>query len=102
MNKAKETLKAELMELYRQALDEMLEDCPEQANFAVLEEQVEKLAQRMLPETLSNLAQERGIFPPELRLLRDEAAKERETHHQHPDSLGNKSAQVATRRLCRL
>lgn len=77
MNKAKEALKAELLELYSQALDEMLEDCPEQANFAVLEEQVEKLAQRMLPETLSNLAQERGIFPPELHALPREAAKER-------------------------
>jgi|FLYL01.1.fsa_nt_gi hypothetical protein len=77
MDKAKEALKAELLEMYSQALDEMLEACPAQADFAVLEEQVEKLAQKTLPETLSTLAQERGIFPPELRLLRDEAAKER-------------------------
>jgi len=77
MNKAKEALKAELLGMYSQALDELLEECPEQADFAVLEEQVEKLAQKTLPETLSNLAQERGIFPPKLRLLRDEAAKER-------------------------
>jgi vacuolar-type H+-ATPase subunit E/Vma4 len=76
MNKAKEALKAELLEMYSQALDEMLEGCPEQADFTVLEEQVEKLAQKTLPETLSNLAQERGIFPPELRLLWREAAKE--------------------------
>jgi hypothetical protein len=78
MDKAKEALKAELLELYSQALDEMLEDCPEQADFVVLEEQVEKLAQKTLPEALANLAQERGIFPPELHLLRDKAAKERQ------------------------
>ncbi len=42
MNKAKEALKAELLELYSQALDEMLEAYPEQADFAVLEAHVEK------------------------------------------------------------
>ena len=77
MNKAKEALKAELLELYSQALDEMLEDCPEQADFAVLEEQVEKLAQKTLPEVLSNLAQERGIFPPKLHSLPSKTATER-------------------------
>lgn len=76
MNKAKEALKAELLELYSQALDEMLEDCPEQADFAVLEERVEQLAQRTLPEVLSNLL-ERGIFPPKLHSLPSKTAKER-------------------------
>ena len=42
MNKAKEALKAELLELYSQALNEMLEANPEQADFAVLEAHVEK------------------------------------------------------------
>ena len=77
MNKAKEALKAELLELYSQALDEMLEDCPERADFAVLEAQVEKLARQTLPETLSTLASERGIFPPELFRVPGEATKER-------------------------
>lgn len=77
MDKAKEALKAELLEMYSQALDEMLEECPEQADFAVLEEQVEKLAQKTLPGTLSTLAQERGIFPPELHPLPRKVAKER-------------------------
>jgi hypothetical protein len=77
MNKAKEALKAELLELYSQGLDEMLETCPEQADFAVLEEQVERLAERTLPKTLSTLASERGIFPPELPSLPREIAKER-------------------------
>jgi len=69
MDKAKEALKAELLELYSQALDEMLETCPEQEDFAVLEERVEQLARQTLPETLSKLAQERGIFPPDLSSL---------------------------------
>jgi len=83
MDKAKEALKAEwlgealVLELYSQALDEMLGDCPEQADFAVLEEQVEKLAHKTLPEVLSNLAQERGIFPPKLHGVRQGGAEER-------------------------
>ena len=77
MDKAKEDLKAELLELYSVALDEMLKACPKQADFAVLEAQVEKLASQTLPETLSNLAQERGIFPPELPLLPRDITKER-------------------------
>jgi hypothetical protein len=76
MKKAKEALKAELLELYSQALDEMLTECPEQADFVVLEEQIEKLAQKTLPEALANLAQERGIFPPELQPLSSKTAKE--------------------------
>jgi hypothetical protein len=77
MKKAKEALKAELLELYSQALNEMLETCPERADFAVLEEQVERLAERTLPKTLSTLATERGIFPPALPLLPGGVAKER-------------------------
>ena len=77
MTKAKEALKAELLELYSNALDEMLETCPERADFAVLEAQVEKLAHKTLPETLSNLALKRGIFPPELPSLPGGVAKER-------------------------
>ena len=77
MNKAKEALKAELLELYSQALNEMLEACPEQADFAVLEAHVEKLASKTMPETLSNLASTRGIFPPELPLLPGDTAQER-------------------------
>lgn len=77
MTKAKESLKAELLELYSGALDEMLETCPEQADFAVLEEQVEKLAERTLPKTLITLAVERGIFPPELSSVPRETTQER-------------------------
>ncbi len=77
MTKAKEALKAELLELYSQNLDEMLETCPERADFAVLEEQVEKLAARTLPQTLSTLAKKRGIFPPELSSVPRETTKER-------------------------
>ena len=54
------------MELYGQALDEMLEACPEREEFAVLEERVEQLATQTLPETLIRLAQAKGIFPPKL------------------------------------
>lgn len=61
-------MKAELLELYSQALDEMLGNCPERADFAVLEEQVE---QRALPETLNKLAQERGLFPPKLHPVQE-------------------------------
>jgi hypothetical protein len=77
MDKAKEALKAELLELYSQALDEVLEACPEREDFAVLEERVEQLATQTLPETLSRLAQAKGIFPPKLPRVRPEAAEER-------------------------
>ncbi|MBS3967680.1 MAG: hypothetical protein Q7T22_08065 [Serpentinimonas sp.] len=77
MDKAKEALKAELLELYSQALDEMLETCPEQEDFAVLEERVEQLARQTLPETLSKLAQERGIFPPDLSSLPKTSSEKR-------------------------
>ncbi len=77
MTNAKEALKAELLELYSQGLDEMLADCPEQADFAVLEEQVERLAERTLPTTLSTLAKKRGIFPPGLSSVPREASQER-------------------------
>jgi len=89
MNKAKKALKAEwlgealLLELYSQALDEMLEACPEwlgealQEDFAVLEERVEQLARQTLPETLSKLAQERGIFPPDLSSLPKTSSEKR-------------------------
>lgn len=77
MDKAKESLKAELLELYSQALDEMLEACPARADFAVLEAHVERLASQTLPETLSNLALKRGIFPPNLSAVPREAAQER-------------------------
>lgn len=66
MDKAKEALKAELMELYSQSLDEMLAECSEQADFTVLEEQVERLASKALPQTMSTLVEKRGLFPPEL------------------------------------
>ena len=75
MNKAEEALKAELLELCSGALDEMLKTCPERADFAVLGAQVEKLVNQTLPKTLSNLAEERGIFP--LPLLPGDVAKER-------------------------
>jgi len=77
MDKAKEALKAELLELYSQALDEMLETCPEQEDFAVLEERVEQLARQTLPETLSKLAQERGISPPDLSSLPKTSSEKR-------------------------
>jgi len=77
MDKAKEALKAELLELYSQALDEMLETCPEQEDFAVLEERVEQLARQTLPETLSKLAQERGIVPPDLSSLPKTSSEKR-------------------------
>jgi phytoene/squalene synthetase len=70
MDQAKRALKAELLELYDQALDEMFSDCPERADFTVLEEQVETLAQKMLPKTLTALVEERGLFPPKLPKLR--------------------------------
>ncbi len=45
-------LKEQLMEHYSQALDGLFADCPEGADFVVLEEQVEKLASKTLPATL--------------------------------------------------
>ncbi len=69
MNKAKEALKAELLEYYSQALDEMLEACPERGEFSELEDQVETLAHKMLPKTLEALVSERGLFPPKLPKL---------------------------------
>ncbi len=77
MTKAKEALKAELLELYSGALAEMLAACPKRVGFGELEEQVKKPATRILPKTLSSLAEKRGIFSPEVRLLPREIAKER-------------------------
>ena len=68
MTKAKEALKAELLELYSGALDEMLEACPQRADFGELEEQVEKLATRILPKTLSSLRGARIISAPASQL----------------------------------
>ncbi len=69
MNKAKEALKAELLEYYSQALDEMLKACPERGDFTELEDQVETLAQKLLPKTLETLVNERGLFSPKLPKL---------------------------------
>ncbi len=69
MNKGKEVLKAELLEYYSQALDEMLKACPERGDFTELEDQVEMLARKMLPKTLEALVNERGLFPPKLPKL---------------------------------
>jgi hypothetical protein len=66
MKRAREALKAELLEYYSQALDEMLEACPGRGDFSELEDQVETLAQKMLPKTLETLVEERGLFPPKL------------------------------------
>jgi hypothetical protein len=63
MNQAKEALKAELLAFYSQAIEEMLADCPEKADFAMLEDQIEILASKVLPKTLQKLVDERGISP---------------------------------------
>lgn len=69
-------LKEQLMEHYSQALDELLVACPEGADFVELEEQVERLASKTLPVTLSTLAAEREISPP-MPTLRGEGTEER-------------------------
>jgi hypothetical protein len=69
-------LKEQLMEHYSQALDGLFADCPEGADFVVLEEQVEKLASKTLPATLGALAAEREIFPP-MPTVRGKGTEER-------------------------
>lgn len=77
MSDEQRNLKEQLMKHYSQALDELFVACPEGADFVVLEEQVEKLASKTLPATLSALAAEREIFPP-MPTLRREGAKKRQ------------------------
>jgi hypothetical protein len=76
MSDKQRKLKEQLMDHYSQALDELFADCSKDDDFVKFEEQVEKLASKTLPATLSALAAEREIFPPVPRLRR-EGTKER-------------------------
>jgi hypothetical protein len=63
--KGKSALKEELLKRYSQALDEMLEESEGIEDFGELEEAVNGLAQKTLPQTLSALQGSKD-FPPEM------------------------------------
>jgi len=66
MTKAEQAVKAELMEVYSQALDELFAENPDRLAFGELEQEIEKLSEKILPETLARINRAKGIFPPEL------------------------------------
>lgn len=63
MRKDKANLKAELLTKYSEALDELLKECETKEDFRELEEAVEKLAQKTLPETLKRVAEGKDFSP---------------------------------------
>jgi vacuolar-type H+-ATPase subunit E/Vma4 len=63
MRKDKTTLKTELLTKYSEALDELLKECETKEDFRELEEAVEKLAAKALPETLKQVVESKDFFP---------------------------------------
>ena len=66
MDNDKAELRRALIERYKEALDELLRANEEIDDFAELEEAVTRLAEKTLPETLSQLQQGKA-FPPSER-----------------------------------
>ncbi len=65
MTKNRASLKADLLARYSEALDDLLQECERTEDFRELEEAVEKLAQKTLPETLKQVSEAKD-FSPEL------------------------------------
>lgn len=70
--KSKAEIKAELIESYSKAVDELLEKNESIDNFVELEKAVAELAEKTLPETLGRL-QEVQTFSPEVSKVREES-----------------------------
>lgn len=63
MKREKSEIKAELMKEYSKALDKLLEENERVEDFAELEEAVTKLAEKILPETLSQIQKIKAFSP---------------------------------------
>jgi hypothetical protein len=63
MKKSQAELKAALLAKYSEALDEMLAETEGTEDFRELEEAVEKLAAKTLPETLKQVAEGKDFSP---------------------------------------
>jgi DNA-binding HxlR family transcriptional regulator len=63
MKKSQGELKAELVAKYSEALDELLGETETKGDFRELEEAVEKLAAKTLPETLKRVAESKDFSP---------------------------------------
>lgn len=74
MKRTQTELKAALMAQYSEALDELLAKNEEIEDFGELEEAVDALAKRTLPETVSTLQASKD-FSPELPRVSREAKK---------------------------
>ncbi len=61
--KSKAEIKAELIETYSKAVDELLEKNDEIDNFVDLEKAVVELAEQTLPKALGTLQEEQIFFP---------------------------------------
>ena len=64
MEKVKAELKAELLEACSEALDEMLENCEADMDFAEIERQVECFSQKVLAKTLARSSERLALFAP--------------------------------------
>jgi hypothetical protein len=63
MKKSQAEIKAALLANYSEALDELLEETALKEDFRELEEAVEKLAAKTLPETLKRVAESKDFSP---------------------------------------
>jgi|APDOM4702015248_1054824.scaffolds.fasta_scaffold1461232_1 hypothetical protein len=63
MRKSQVELKAALLAKYSEALDELLAETETKEDFRELEEAVEKLAAKTLPETLKRVAEDKDFSP---------------------------------------
>jgi len=63
MRKSQVELKAALLAKYSEALDELLAETETKEDFRELEEAVEKLAAKTLPETLKRVAEDKDVSP---------------------------------------
>ncbi len=63
MKKSQAELKAELVARYSEAIDELLADTERKEDFKELEEAVERLAAKTLPETLKRVAEGKDFSP---------------------------------------
>jgi DNA-binding HxlR family transcriptional regulator len=63
MTKDQARLKGELVANYSEALDELLAETEAKEDFRELEEAVEKLAEKTLPETLKRITEGKDFSP---------------------------------------
>jgi len=71
MTNKEASLKAKLMERYSKEVDKLLSKSRETTDFGELEEQVSKLAEEILPATLSELQSSKDFSPSTLRMSRE-------------------------------